>query len=120
METGLGIQGAAERSGLSAHTLRYYERIGLIHEVHRDITGHRVYSDADLGWLDFLTKLRETGMPIAEMCRYAELMREGPSTVRARRLMLEEHRERVLARISQLNDDLKTVDDKITTYLEME
>jgi DNA-binding transcriptional MerR regulator len=75
MEPGITIQEAAQRSGLTAHTLRYYERIGLIHEVGRDVSGHRSYAEQDLEWLAFLTKLRTTGMPIADMCRYAELRR---------------------------------------------
>lgn len=69
----LGIQQAAQEVGISAHTLRYYERIGLITDVPRDPAGHRRYDEDRLRWLDFLTKLRSTGMPIQGMLRYAEL-----------------------------------------------
>ncbi|GAA2876662.1 MerR family transcriptional regulator [Streptosporangium fragile] len=113
---GMTIQEASRKSGLSAHTLRYYERIGLIHEVGRDAGGHRSYTAPDLDWLDFLTKLRATGMPIADMCRYAELRRQGPETVAERRRMLETHRERVRAQIAQLTGDLEVLDYKIDLY----
>ncbi|GAA3667130.1 MerR family transcriptional regulator [Nonomuraea antimicrobica] len=114
------IQEAAARSGLSAHTLRYYERIGLIHSVGRNSSGHRDYAEADLVWLDFLTKLRTTGMPIADMCRYAELRRMGRNTSGERKEMLELHRERVRARIAELTQDLKVLDQKIDSYGGME
>ncbi|MFC4122697.1 MerR family transcriptional regulator [Nonomuraea zeae] len=110
------IQEAAQRSGLSAHTLRYYERIGLIHSVGRDGNGHRDYVEGDLQWLEFLTRLRTTGMPIADMCRYAELRRMGAHTADERRVMLELHRERVRSRIDELTQDLKVLDYKIDTY----
>jgi DNA-binding transcriptional MerR regulator len=110
------IQEAAQRSGLSAHTLRYYERIGLIHAVRRNGAGHREYAEQDLQWLEFLTKLRTTGMPIADMCRYAELRRVGPHTADERRAMLERHRDRVRARIAELSRDLEVLDYKIEMY----
>ncbi|GGS92740.1 MerR family transcriptional regulator [Planobispora rosea] len=117
---GITIQEASRVSGLSTHTLRYYERIGLIHEVGRDSGGRRSYTRPDLDWLDFLTKLRTTGMPIAEMCRYAELRRRGPATAAERRRMLEIHRARVLERIAQLSEDLSILDYKIDLYHAME
>ncbi|WP_219468434.1 MerR family transcriptional regulator [Nonomuraea rhizosphaerae] len=110
------IQEAARRSGLSAHTLRYYERIGLIHSVGRDGSGHRDYVETDIRWLAFLTKLRSTGMPIADMCRYAELRRMGEHTFAERQALLERHRERVRARIAELTEDLQVLDHKIATY----
>lgn len=110
------IQEAARRSGLSAHTLRYYERIGLIHSVDRNGSGHREYAERDLKWLVFLTRLRSTGMSIADMCRYAELQRMGPHTSAERRALLEAHRELVRARIAVLTEDLKVLDRKIESY----
>lgn len=71
---------AARRSGFSLDTLRYYERIGLLNEVGRTSGGRRVFTDDDLDWLMLFRCLRDTGMPIAEMCRYAELVREGEHT----------------------------------------
>ncbi|MBB2911120.1 DNA-binding transcriptional MerR regulator [Streptosporangium becharense] len=117
---GMTIQEAARKSGLSAHTLRYYERIGLIHEVGRNAGGHRSYTAPDLEWLRFLTRLRATGMPIADMCRYAELRRRGPATLAERRRMLQAHRARVEARITQLTGDLTVLDEKIDFYITRE
>jgi DNA-binding transcriptional MerR regulator len=113
---GMTIQEASRTSGLSAHTLRYYERIGLIHAVERSANGHRSYAEPDLSWLDFLSRLRSTGMPIADMCQYAELRRQGPETFAERRQILEAHRKRVRAQISQLTEDLGALDYKIDFY----
>ncbi|WP_184756358.1 MerR family transcriptional regulator [Streptosporangium album] len=117
---GITIQEASRTSGLSAHTLRYYERIGLIHEVERDAGGRRNYTTPDLDWLAFLIRLRSTGMPIAAMCRYAELRRQGPETFAERRRMLQAHRERVRAQIAQLTEDLTVLDYKIDFYTAQE
>lgn len=117
---GITIQEASRKSGLSAHTLRYYERIGLIHEVDRSPNGHRSYAAPDLNWLDFLTKLRATGMPIAAMCRYAELRRQGSESFAERRRLLQAHRERVKAQIAQLTGDLAVLDHKIDFYTAQE
>jgi len=73
----LTIAEAAERTGLTRHTLRYYERDGLMLGVGRAGSGHRRYSERDLGWIELITKLRATGMPIREVRRYAELARAG-------------------------------------------
>jgi DNA-binding transcriptional MerR regulator len=114
------IAEAAERSGLSAHTLRYYERIGLIHPVGRGQNGHRRYGRGDIEWLEFLIKLRTTDMPIRQMVEYAELVREGPQTASRRRAMLEAHREALRERIAELEETAAVIDRKIETYTEME
>jgi DNA-binding transcriptional MerR regulator len=116
MTTGLTIQETAERTGLTAHTLRYYERIGLVWEVDRDTAGHRRYTEQDVGWLILLTRLRATGMRVRDMLRYAELARQGPETNPARIRLLEEQRARVAARIAELQSDLDLLDYKITAY----
>jgi DNA-binding transcriptional MerR regulator len=116
MTTGLSIQETAERTGLTAHTLRYYERIGLVWEVYRDAAGHRRYTEEDVGWLVLLTRLRATGMRVRDMLRYAELARNGPETFAARCELLEEQRARVQARIAELQSDLDLLDYKITAY----
>ena len=77
MDAELTIQEAAAETGLSIHTLRYYERIGLIHPVDRATNGHRRYTPGDLGWIDLLKRLRATGMPIQRMQQYAALQRQG-------------------------------------------
>jgi DNA-binding transcriptional MerR regulator len=110
------IAEVAEQTGLSAHTLRYYERAGLLDPPERDWNGHRRYSERDVRMLRLLTRLRATGMPIAEMRRYAQLCRVGPSTFDERRELLEEHRRQVLGRIAELRDDLALIDYKIEVY----
>jgi DNA-binding transcriptional MerR regulator len=105
-----------ERTGLSAHTLRWYERIGLLDHPARSHHGQRRFCDADLGWLGFLGNLRATGMPVAGMLRYAELVRAGEGTRAERRELLVEHREEVLARIRDLQANLLVLDYKIDLY----
>jgi DNA-binding transcriptional MerR regulator len=114
------IAEAAQRSGLSAHTLRYYERIGLIHPVDRGSNGHRRYGRDDLEWLELLIKLRTTGMPIRQMVEYAELVRQGPRTAARRRAMLERHRAAIAERMAELEDTAAVLDRKIAMYQEME
>jgi DNA-binding transcriptional MerR regulator len=116
----LTIAEMARRSGLSAHTLRYYERIGLIPPLARNRSGHRLYGPADLTWIDFLDRLRRTGMPIRDMKRYATLRARGNSTLAARRELLEAHRQTVATEIAALAANLKTIEDKIRTYRRME
>jgi DNA-binding transcriptional MerR regulator len=106
------------RTGLTAHTLRWYERIGLLEHPARSHSGQRRFSDRDLTWLDFLGKLRLTAMPVADMVRYAELRREGDSTAGARRELLEQHRDEVRQRIADLQATLLIIDCKIDLYAE--
>ncbi|CAL9433959.1 MerR family transcriptional regulator [Streptomyces sp. enrichment culture] len=103
-------------TGLTAHTLRWYERIGLMSHIDRSHTGQRRYTNRDLDWLDLVGKLRLTGMPVADMVRYAELVREGENTYDARRELLEATRRDVLARIAELHDTLAVLDRKIGFY----
>ncbi|MEU5534771.1 MerR family transcriptional regulator [Streptomyces sp. NPDC020362] len=103
-------------TGLTAHTLRWYERIGLMPHVDRSHTGQRRYSNRDLDWLDLVTKLRLTGMPVADMVRYAELVREGEQTYGERRQLLESTRRDVVTRIAELHDTLAVLDRKISFY----
>jgi DNA-binding transcriptional MerR regulator len=111
----LSIAEMAERTGVSPHTLRYYERIGLL-DVDRDASGYRVYSAADFARVVFLTRLRMTGMPIRELQRYIALVGEGDATVPERRAMLLAHREAVRAQLAELTFALETIDFKIATY----
>jgi DNA-binding transcriptional MerR regulator len=120
VERGLTIQDVAKLTGLSQHTLRYYERIGLLDPVGRAPSGHRRYAAADIDWLEFLTRLRTTRMPIRRMQRFADLRRRGDGTVTERRALLEEHRREVEARMRALEADLAVINDKITQYEEME
>ncbi|MER5882409.1 MerR family transcriptional regulator [Streptomyces sp. NPDC001941] len=103
-------------TGLSAHTLRWYERIGLMPHVDRSHTGQRRFTNRDLDWLTFVGKLRLTGMPVAGMVRYAELVREGEHTFGQRQELLEDTRRDVLTRIAELRDTLAVLDHKIGFY----
>ncbi|MBC3991010.1 MerR family transcriptional regulator [Streptomyces sp. AC563] len=103
-------------TGLSAHTLRWYERIGLMPHVDRSHTGQRRYSNRDLNWLDLVGKLRLTGMPVADMVRYAELVRAGEHTFPEREELLTAHREDVRRRIAELQGTLAILDHKIDIY----
>ena len=114
----LSIADAAESSGLSAHTLRYYERTGLLEPVSRNGSGHRRYREADLEWIAFLAKLRATGMPIRKVRRYAELMTAGEATNAERLALLEAHRDAVLAGLERTTRNLELIDWKIRVYEE--
>jgi DNA-binding transcriptional MerR regulator len=112
----LTISEAAESSGVTAHTLRYYERAGLLEPVDRAGSGHRRYSEADLTRIVFVTRLRSTGMPIREIRRYVDLVREGPATEPERLDILRAHRERVLAQLDEVAHHLQAIDFKIDLY----
>lgn len=116
MEKTLTIQEVAAETGLSEHTLRYYEKIGLINPVGRAANGHRRYTVNDVGWIAFLNRLRMTGMPITQMQQYAELQRQGDSTIGARLELLRAHREAVLAQLAELNENLAVIEYKIDWY----
>jgi len=105
-----------ERSGLTAHTIRYYERIGLLPYADRDHSGQRDYDASILNWIEFLGRLKATGMPIREMLHYAELRDQGPATEAARRELLERHRLEVRAKLAELADCLLVLDAKIAGY----
>ena len=106
---------AAEKCGLSQHTLRWYERIGLLGAIERGGDGRRRFSDRDLDWLSLLIKLRATGMPVRDMQRYAELVRSGAG--QAERLeLLKRHREEVRRALATQRECLKLLDAKITYY----
>ncbi len=106
---------AAVKCGLSQHTLRWYERIGLLGHIERGGDGRRRFADSDLEWLSLLTKLRATGMPIRDMQRYAELVRSGAGE--AERIeLLKRHREEVRRAMASQRECLKLLDYKIAFY----
>jgi DNA-binding transcriptional MerR regulator len=120
METGLTIQQVAQQTGLSIDTLRYYERIGLLERVERDQNGHRRYTRHDLAWIDLLIRLRDTGMPRAQMVRFAQLRRQGLATVTERRIMLEEHQHSLELRMQELEQHMAALQQKIARIKEIE
>jgi DNA-binding transcriptional MerR regulator len=106
----------AEQTGLTAHTIRYYERIGLLPFAPRDSTGQRVYDASILTWIEFLGRLKTTGMSIQEMLRYAGLRAQGVATEEARCKLLAEHRDQVRLRVAELQACLLVLDNKIAGY----
>jgi DNA-binding transcriptional MerR regulator len=105
---------------LTAYTLRYYERIGLIAPVARACGGQRRYAASDMDWLGFLLRLRATGMPIHRMQEFARLRSEGNATAGARREMLENHLAQVLAQVQVLQQSAQVLQAKIGHYRQLE
>ncbi|MBD2304290.1 MerR family transcriptional regulator [Chroococcidiopsis sp. FACHB-1243] len=120
MDVELTIQQVAERTGLSVHTLRYYERNGLLEPVNRAANGHRRYCAVDITKIEFLTRLRATGMPIRQMQRFAILLRQNPAAVSDRLAILEAHEREVKQRIQELSRNLEIIRWKIQHYKELE
>jgi DNA-binding transcriptional MerR regulator len=116
-QPGVTIAEAARRTGVSVHTLRYYERAGLVvTTVDRTASGRRRYRQLDLDWIKVCTRLRATGMPIRTIRRYAELVSTGRGNEQARLALLESHRAEVLAKIAELHKNLELIDHKIDVY----
>ena len=104
-----------EKTGFSLDTLRYYEKIGLLESVGRTSGGRRQYRDDDVGWLEMLRCLRDTGMPIARMLEFTELTRDD-ATIAERMALLEQHDRDVQERIDTLLRQREHVRDKIAYY----
>jgi DNA-binding transcriptional MerR regulator len=116
---GLTISDAARAIGVSAHTLRYYERAGLmLDSVGRASSSHRRYTDDEIRWVVLLTKMRSTGMPIRRMREYADLVRAGDGNEAERLALLEAHREAVLEQLEAMRRNLDAIDHKIAVYRE--
>lgn len=105
----------SKRTGLPASTLHFYERKGLI-SPERNASGHREYDELDLSWVAFIERLKETGMPLAQIKEYADLRAQGESTMKERMVMLISHRERVLGEMAKWRENLSHLDDKIAYY----
>jgi DNA-binding transcriptional MerR regulator len=119
MDTTFTIQEAAQRTGVSAHTLRYYERMDLLDAIYRDESGYRQYTAYDLACVEFLTKLRSIKMPIRQMQQFAQLRRQGIATAQQRRVLLEAHYDVVVADQEELNQSLEVIRRKIAYYKEL-
>jgi len=102
--------------GLSSYTLRYYEKIGLLKHVQRNSSGHRVFSKRDVDWVGFIKRLKDTGMPLEEIQKYASLRELGTQTVSARQGLLEKHQEQLKEHIRLQKDHLKALEAKINLY----
>jgi DNA-binding transcriptional MerR regulator len=116
---GYTIREAAGKTGLSQDTVRYYERIGLVPPVGRDRSGYRRYTEDDLEWLVFVTRLRATGMPIADIATFVQLAMRGAGTVPQRLLLLEAHQRAVEAHWREVRGHLRLIQAKIAYYREL-
>jgi DNA-binding transcriptional MerR regulator len=107
----------AERTGLSVHALRFYEREGLfVDPVRRVAGGRRVYTEDDIEWLDLCIVLRASGMPLPAIREYTELVRAGDGNEKERLALLKQHQQRVLSQLEQLNKSLDLINFKVGVY----
>ena len=116
-EVGVSIAEAARRTGVSVHTLRYYERAGLVvTTIDRTSGGQRRYRTSDLHWIRICTKLRASGMPVRTIRRYAELVCAGPGNEQQRIALMEAHRAEMTAKLVELQENLQVIEHKIDVY----
>jgi DNA-binding transcriptional MerR regulator len=116
-QTGVSIAEAAHRTGVSVHTLRYYERAGLVvTPVDRTVGGRRRYHQLDIDWIVICTRLRATGMPIKTIRRYAQLVSAGHGNEHERLALMEAHRADVTAKLAEVQKHLELIDHKIDVY----
>ena len=110
------IQEFANLTGLTVHTLRYYEQIGLLGPVPRTAAGHRHYGRLELDWVNFIKRLKATEMPLRDIMRYAELRQQGEGTLLERQALLAEHAERLAQRLREQQGHLTALQEKISFY----
>ena len=110
------IREVCEKTGLSAHTLRFYEKEGLLTNVERSSGGFRQYSDEDLEWLGLICCLKNTGMSLQEIARFVDLAHKGDITLRDRVELLKNHRERMVARIAEMQQYLDKISWKVNFF----
>ena len=112
------IQDVCNRTGLSAHTLRYYEKEGLLTHVQRSAGGFRQYSDEDLEWLGLIYCLKNTGMPLQEIARFVQLAQRGDGTLKERVELLQDHREKMVARLEEMQRYMEKITWKVNFFSE--
>ena len=112
----VNISQFSDITGLSPHTLRYYENIGLLAPISRNESGHRSYSKKDHEWVAFIIRLKDTGMPLKQIMHYAELRAEGTETSAERKLLLELHSNMLEMKIAQEVEHLEALKKKIKYY----
>ena len=101
---------------LSAHTLRYYEKIGLLKNIQRNSSGHRVYTLKDVTWIEFVKRLKDTAMPLDEILEYAKLRELGPESASQRQALLEQHQQNLREHIEEQQKHLAALEQKISLY----
>lgn len=113
------IAEVCKKYGLTADTVRYYERIGLIPTIPRTINGIRNFDEESCRWIEFIKCMRDAGMEIEILLEYVELFKQGKSTVKARRELLEEQREKLIEKQKNINATIKRLDYKLQLYDEI-
>lgn len=112
----MNISAFSKRVGVSAYTLRYYEKEGLLRAIQRNTSGHRVFVERDIEWVNFITRLKETGMPLEQIKHYADLRAQGESTSAARQTLLEQHHRQLKRAIETQLEHLTALENKISFY----
>lgn len=112
----MNIKKISKISGISAHTLRYYEKIGIFQEIKRNYSGHRDFSENDILWAEFINRLKETGMPLKQIKKYAVLRKQGEHTADARMKLLINHATALKKKISDEKQHLNKINEKIKYY----
>jgi DNA-binding transcriptional MerR regulator len=110
------IKEVANKFGLSIHTLRYYDKEGLMPFIERDKSGNRVFTEKDLNWVAMVCCLKDTGMSIKDIKQYADWCTRGMQTIDERKAMLTAHRQEVMKQIEDLRKNIELIDSKITIY----
>ncbi len=110
------IKQAAEKFSLTAHTLRYYDKEGLLPFVERDQAGNRLFTENNLEWLALICCLKNSGMPLKQIREYIQCCMQGDTTLEVRRQILTAHRQEVVKQIEALNRNLEKIDYKIEHY----
>ncbi len=113
------ITEVSKKYGLSADTLRYYERVGLIPKVNRNKSGIRDYTERDCGWVEFIKCMRSAGLPIEALIEYVSLYQQGDETVEARKEILIEQRKNLMEKFNEIKSTLEHLDMKIEKYKEL-
>ena len=113
---GYTIAEIAQKTGLTAYTLRYYDKEGLIPMIERDKNGNRVFNEIDIEAITIICCLKETGMPIREIKKFMKWQVEGNDTLHARNKMLKKHREFVLESMKKLEQNLTVIDEKLEYF----
>lgn len=112
----MNIRKFSELVKVSAYTLRYYEKIGLLRNIQRDSSRHRFYTQNDIEWVRFVVRLKDTGMELEKILQYASLREVGDSTLHQRKDLLEQHRTKLKSDIELQLTHLQALDSKIAIY----
>jgi len=112
----MNIKQFSQLSGISSHTIRYYEKLGLLRSIRRNSSGYRDFSHDDLVWVEFIKRLKDTAMPLKDIQTYARLRFEGDATLTQRMDLLKQHAEQLEQKINNERDNLQKLKLKIAHY----